>query len=157
MTKVLGLDCSSKAVHGVLLDEHGELLRIVKWASKKTDTDERLEEIAQKMSAEIVEFLGDDEVFVTIEKPILIQNGHATISISQVVGAAKAVLVAKAIKFLAVDNKTWKRAVLGDGSAKKDKIFKFAQMKWGENFTEQDHADAACISMWGVKRFGKEL
>ena len=29
----------------------------------------------------------------------------------------------------------------------------FAVEKWGDIFTEQDYADAACIALWGIKNF----
>ena len=41
----LGLDCSTKAIHGVWLDEEGNILDQRKWASKDKKLDTRFVEI----------------------------------------------------------------------------------------------------------------
>ena len=32
---------------------------------------------------------------------------------------------------------------------------RFVEIKWGKVFSEQDWADAACIALWGLVKFGK--
>ncbi len=39
--RYLGLDCSSLAIHGVIIDENEELIIMEKWGSKKRNFEER--------------------------------------------------------------------------------------------------------------------
>tara|TARA_Y100000310_G_C20308095_1_gene634925 strand:- start:512 stop:685 length:174 start_codon:yes stop_codon:yes gene_type:complete len=52
-----------------------------------------------------------------------------------------------------VDNRHWKKIVLGKGNLNKKAIKDFAVVKWGDVFPEQDYADAACIALWNKRRF----
>ena len=52
-----------------------------------------------------------------------------------------------------IDNRSWKKEIVGKGNAKKEDIKKYAIDKWGEKFPEQDYADAACIALWNKRRF----
>tara|TARA_R100001377_G_scaffold74226_1_gene50426 strand:+ start:676 stop:993 length:318 start_codon:yes stop_codon:yes gene_type:complete len=85
---------------------------------------------------------------VAIEKPLYFRNPHSTISISEVVGAVKEILELAGIPYKVVDNKTWKKEVVGTGSASKDDILKYANEYFYSEFEEQDWADAACIAEW---------
>lgn len=85
---------------------------------------------------------------VAIEKPLYFRNPHSTISISEVVGAVKEVLELGSILYKVVDNKTWKKEVVGTGSASKEDILKYANGYFNTEFEEQDWADAACIAKW---------
>jgi Holliday junction resolvasome RuvABC endonuclease subunit len=85
---------------------------------------------------------------VAIEKPLYFRNPHSTISISEVVGAVKEVLELANISYKVVDNKTWKKEVVGTGSASKDEILAYATKYFYSEFEEQDWADAACIAEW---------
>ena len=148
---ILGIDCSSKAVNCVLIDK-----------SKAWKYSFCLKSDARDMDLRLIELFGDfnklimnlsDIKFAVIENAIYLQNVKATIGIAQVISAVKVALSTKGIKFIGVDNKSWKKAVLGDGNASKDKIMDFALALWGkENITSQDVADASCIALWGVMR-----
>jgi len=48
----------------------------------------------------------------------------------------------------AVDNRRWKKVIIGKGNASKSEIMDFSISQWGDQFPEQDYADAACIALW---------
>mgnify|MGYP003624259169 FL=1 len=85
---------------------------------------------------------------MAIEKPLYFKNPHSTISISEVVGAVKEVLELANIAYKTVDNRVWKKEVVGNGGASKEDIMKYATNYFNTEFEEQDWADAACIAKW---------
>ena len=92
--------------------------------------------------------------FAAIETAIFIQNPKATISIANVIGAIWGVLLSRnmrANQVKLIDNRQWKKVIVGKGNASKLEIKQFAIDKWGDKFPEQDYADAACIALW-IKR-----
>ena len=91
--------------------------------------------------------------FAAIEAAIFIQNPKATIAIANVVGAVWGFLLKEDISTTIIDNRRWKKIIIGKGNAKKDDIKAFAEEKWGDKFPEQDYADAACIALWNKRRF----
>tara|TARA_R110002020_G_scaffold392302_2_gene602567 strand:+ start:266 stop:589 length:324 start_codon:yes stop_codon:yes gene_type:complete len=88
-----------------------------------------------------------------IEAAIFIQNPKTTIAIANVVGAVWAFLLKEDISTIIIDNRQWKKNIVGKGNAKKTDIKRFAEEKWGDKFPEQDYADAACIALWNKRRF----
>ena len=75
-----------------------------------------------------------------------------TIAIAHVVGAAWLALENIGIPAILIDNRRWKKVILGKGNASKTDIKDFAVDKWGDRFPEQDYADAACIALWNKRR-----
>jgi len=146
----LGLDCSSLAIHGVLLDPEEQISSMYKWGSKKKNFEERFPEISVGFFNDLSKINITDKA--SIEAAIFIQNPKATIAIAHVVGFAWGTLLQKGIDAIRVDNKQWKKGVLGKGNASKDDIRQFAVDKWGDVFPEQDYADAACIALWNKRR-----
>ena len=72
--------------------------------------------------------------------------------ISSVVACAKYALHRASISVVPVDNRSWKKVIIGKGNAGKPDIKKYAVEKWGDIFPEQDYADAACIALWVKER-----
>ncbi len=146
----LGLDCSSKGVHGVILNREGEYVEKFKWMSNHSDFEERFIEFLHN-------FLGDlgiikerySNLQVAIEAPIYIQNPKTTMQIAAVVYIARFICSLQELDCTPIQNKSWKKYVLERGNVSKQDIFKFANILWKDAFTEQDHADAACIALWG--------
>ena len=91
--------------------------------------------------------------FASIEAAIFIQNPKTTIAIANVIGAAWAFLLEQSINTAIIDNRSWKKTIIGKGNSSKDDIKQFAVEKWGDKFPEQDYADAACIALWNKRRF----
>ena len=140
----LGLDCSTLAIHGTILDNEEQIVSIHKWGSKKKTFSERFPEILVDFSKDL------SKIKVTksfIEAAIFIQNPKTTIAIAHVVGAVWFALIKEGIDTVIIDNRQWKKNILDKGNASKIDIKNFAIDKWGDIFPEQDYADAACIAL----------
>ena len=137
----LGLDCSSRAIHGVWLDSQERILAMLKWRSASIDFDARFIEISLQFTKDLSKI-----------KVIFIQNPKSTIEIASVVGGVRLACGINHIECLSVDNRHWKKYILGKGNSNKKDIKEFAVDKWGELFIEQDWADAACIALWRKRR-----
>ena len=152
----VGFDCSSKAIHGVLLDANENLIHQQKWASSKDTYQERFIEITTNFWADnsrIKTILSESrKALAAIEAAIYIQNPHTTLAIASVVGCVNFICHLSGFDTELIANKRWKKQILGNGNVKKADIFKFAQDKWGDVFEEQDFADAACIALWRKKK-----
>ena len=146
----LGLDCSTKAVHGILLDNEENIIEQFKWNSTEKDFVDRFPQILEKFQADLSTINITD--LATVEAAIYIQNPRTTLSIAYVVGAIWSSLSLANICSELVDNRRWKKDILNKGNAKKPEIKEFASAKWGDVFKEQDFADAACIALWGKRR-----
>lgn len=161
MNKVyIGFDCSSKAIHGVLLGENGDLLDQESWASKEKTYHARFLEIVTnfyRSTSRIKTILTESkQAFAAVEAAIFIQNPHTTLAIASVVGCVDFICHLSGLQPILVDNRKWKKEILGKGNVKKPDIMKFAQEKWGDVFVEQDFADAACIALWCKEKGEKD-
>ena len=145
-----GADCSSLAVHGVVLNAKEEIVSLHKWGSAEKDFTARFPEILVEFSEKLSKINIIDSA--TIEAAIFIQNPKTTIAIAHVVGACWFVLEQAGITPILVDNRQWKKGILDKGNASKVEIKQFATDKWGEVFPEQDYADAVCIALWNKRR-----
>tara|TARA_R110001583_G_scaffold183_1_gene1656 strand:- start:9944 stop:10399 length:456 start_codon:yes stop_codon:yes gene_type:complete len=146
----LGLDCSTLAIHGVLIAQDERIIEQFKWGSPKKSFDERFPEILLGFSKDLSRINITDKA--SIEAAIFIQNPKTTIAIAHVVGAVWFALIQKGIEAIRVDNKHWKKEVISKGNASKTEIKNYAIDKWGDIFPEQDYADAACIALWNKRR-----
>ena len=161
MNKVyIGFDCSSKAIHGVLLGEDGDLLDQESWASKEKTYHARFLEIVTnfyRSTSRIKTILTESkQAFAAVEAAIFIQHPHTTLAIASVVGCVDFICHLSGLQPILVDNRKWKKEILGKGNVKKPDIMKFAQEKWGDVFVEQDFADAACIALWCKEKGEKD-
>ena len=147
----LGLDTSTKAIHGAILNEKEELIELYKWGSDKKNSAERFPDIVKEFSAGMSKINIID--YAAIEAAIFVQNRKALISLASIIGATWAILVLNGIDAALVHHAEWKKEILGKGSLKKEDIMSFALDKWGDKFPEQDYADAACIALWNKRRF----
>lgn len=146
----LGLDCSSRAVHGVVINQEGELQTTEKWESNYPTFDERFPRFLRNFYVDLGIIKETfPNIRVAIEAPIFIQNPKTTMQIAAVVYIARFICYLWDIECVPIQNKSWKKYVLDKGNASKQDIFVFANIFWREAFKEQDHADAACIALWG--------
>ena len=146
----LGLDCSSRAIHGVWLDKTEKILAMLKWRSSDLEFDTRFIEISLQFAKDLSKIKVMTEA--AVESAIFIQNPKSTIEIASVVGGVRLACATNEVKCLSVDNRHWKKHILGKGNCNKKDIKEFAVDKWGELFVEQDWADAACIALWRKRR-----
>jgi len=144
----MGIDCSSKGVHAILIDDGGRLVSRFKINVTNVNFTERITEIFDKFQTEISKIKVRKSA---IEKAIYIQNAKATIQIASVVTAIQLACHKQKISCYLVDNKTWKKDIIGKGNSSKQDIMQYAVDKWGDVFTEQDYADAACIALHAQK------
>ena len=151
MANYLGLDTSSKAIHGAVVDDTEALVGLYKWSSDKKLSAARFPEIVVDFSEEMSKINITDKA--AVEAAIFVQNRKSLISLANIIGAVWAILVLNNIDTALIHHAEWKKEILGKGSLKKDAIMKFAIEKWGDNFPEQDYADAACIALWNKRRF----
>ena len=142
----LGLDCSSRAIHGVWLDGMEKILAMLKWRSSDLEFDSRFIEISLQFAKDLSKIKVITNA--AVESAIFIQNPKSTMEIASVVGGVRLACATNDIKCLSVDNRHWKKYILGKGNSNKKDIKEFAVNKWGELFIEQDWADAACIALW---------
>lgn len=152
----LGLDCSSKAIHGVILKEDETILTSHKWSSKEKTFEERfplfLKDFWDDASKIKVILTSQRRVFAAVEESLYIQNPRTTVQLASVVGCVKFGCHYNGLPLLSVNNRHWKKIILGNGNASKTDIMTFATDKWGNVFEEQDFADAACIALWGLRQ-----
>tara|TARA_R110002020_G_scaffold80972_2_gene201565 strand:+ start:3260 stop:3727 length:468 start_codon:yes stop_codon:yes gene_type:complete len=149
---ILGLDCSSRTIHGVVLNDKEEIVTQFKTGKYKEDFDIRFVKITDNFDG-ILSKIKVEKAFV--EAAIYIQNPKSTIEIARVVGGVQLTCNKYRTPCQLVDNTKWKKEVVGKGNCSKSDIMSFAIEKWGDNFEEQDFADAACIALYGLKE-GKE-
>ena len=145
----LGLDCSSKGVHGTILNQDGELQETIKWISPIKDFDSRfvgfLTDFYEELGIIIERY---KPLWVAVEAPIFIQNPRTTMQIASVVYATKFICALRKLGCQLVQNKTWKKYTVGKGNASKSDILAYANIFWQTAFSEQDWADAACVALW---------
>jgi Holliday junction resolvasome RuvABC endonuclease subunit len=146
----LGIDCSSRAIHGVWIDEEERIIAMLKWRSADLEFDTRFIEISLQFSKDLSKIKVIPSA--AVEAAIFIQNPKSTMEIASVVGGVRLACASNRIECVSVDNRHWKKHVLGRGNCNKKDIKDFAVEKWGELFIEQDWADAACIALWRKRR-----
>ena len=151
----MGIDCSSRAVHVVLVDEHEQIVGQGKWRSSENDFNDRFLEIMQKFNEDLSKITLIQEA--AVESAIFIQNPKSTMEIATVVGGVRLICSQHGLECVPVDNRHWKKHILGKGNLNKKAIKEFTIEKWGDVFNEQDWSDAACIALWMKRRTKDEL
>lgn len=122
--------------------------------SKKKNADDRMIEIASKFEIYVLAYTPK---VIYFEAPIFIQNALTTMILMSICGCMKAVCILNNIEFYTVQNRKWKKDIVGFGNAKKTDILKYCVQKWGgEYFSQQDLADAACIGEFGIEDYLKK-
>tara|TARA_R100000781_G_C4023160_1_gene107891 strand:- start:38 stop:535 length:498 start_codon:yes stop_codon:yes gene_type:complete len=155
MEKYVGIDCSSKAVHIVVLDGKEQLIDKFKWSSNLKTADARFLDIVDQIHDNLPNF--KDVELVCVEDSLYIQNPLTTRTITAIVYSIVYFLHHYDIRCLTAKPQQWKK-VLGNtevfkkGQAK-GTIMNYVKEKWmKDDFTEQDYADAACIALHGLKQ-----
>ena len=152
--KILGCDCSSKLIGYVLLDDGKVLDNGVLLGGESKDMNTRAEKLWTDFDWLLQELIDSDWTpnAVYIEQAIYVQNIKATLGIDAVINAVRFCCFKRNIPYVIIDNRSWKKDVIGNGNASKEDIAKFANIKWPETFTTQDECDAACLALYGERR-----
>ena len=149
----VGFDCSSKAIHGVVMDKDFNIVAQHKWASKEKTFEKRFPEFATNFCKDLSKIILNPKIEkakVAIEQAVFIQNPRTTVEIANVIGCVRTACYLQDFDVSVVDNTKWKRDIVGKGNAKKPEIMDHAKEKWGDIFPAQDFADAAGIAAWAV-------
>tara|TARA_R110000824_G_scaffold401764_1_gene615200 strand:- start:10260 stop:10775 length:516 start_codon:yes stop_codon:yes gene_type:complete len=151
----IGIDCSSKAIHAVIINAKEEIIAQGKWSSNIKDFPSRFLEIGRNFSMDLS--MIKDNTKVSVEAAIYIQNAASTIAIASVVASVRTILDQNNINAVLCDNRHWKKHIIGKGNCNKDAIREFTISKWGDIFSEQDWCDAGCIALWTKRKEKGEL
>lgn len=158
MSLHLGLDCSSFAIHGVIVlaeDNDLDVISIFKFKSNGATAADRFIEILTQFR-DFIEAKPFSFNTVAVENVIFIQNAFTTIGIARVVSGIQLILAWNGIKYSVCQPTSWKKLVLGKGSLKKPEIREWVKTNHSSIFrtldTEQDFLDAFCIALYGKEK-----
>jgi len=161
--RVLGCDCSTKLI-GCSMITDKDIITATIYGGNKNDTNVRAEVMYQAIK-EILDAWEPEAVY--IEQAVYLQNVKVTLTIDAVVNGVRYACIDKNIPYFIIDNKSWKKDVLGNGNSSKediakfsktkwgDKFNKFSKTKWGDKFKTQDEMDACCLAYFGYRRLNK--
>jgi len=148
---VIGLDVSTSKLAIATLSLEG--YSVVELISKSRSWETRLKELYTQFLPWVQENVSKDDL-VCIEDIPLVQNRQSLIKLVHVLAMCRVVFMHHDMEIFTVNVKTWKKDVIGDGGADKDKIKAMAIKILGQNVSKlsQDSIDALMIAKWGQLR-----
>mgnify|MGYP003638359784 FL=1 len=149
MTRVIGIDISTKKLACVLLD--GSTWRDVEFSAKAKTWDLRLDDLQEQFWIFLRDSVTDDD-FLFIEEVPYVQNVQALIRLVHTVAMCRTLSTFFHRKYRYVNNLTWKKRVVGTGKVSKEDIVLKAQKIYGVEETQhlsQDSFDALLIATYG--------
>ena len=157
----IGCDCAKYSVNIVVLDNQSHLIEYKEIISKNKINSQRSKEIWKDLidyfyfgifGGERVK--NNYNVIVGIESAIYLNNIKTTNDIQRTIVTTDLALSTDEQSCIEVDNRTWKKNVIGNGKASKEDIMQFCKTKWpGIFWVTQDMADAACIAFHMLKQY----
>ena len=148
---VIGLDVSTSKLAIATLPLEG--YSVVELISKSRSWETRLKELYTQFLPWVQENVSQDDL-VCIEDIPLVQNRQSLIKLVHVLAMCRVVFMHYDMEIFTVNVKTWKKDVIGDGGADKDKIKAMAIKILGQDVSKlsQDSIDALMIAKWGQLR-----
>ena len=148
---VLGFDVSTSKLAIATLPLEG--YSVVELTSKSRSWETRLKELYSQLLPWVQENVSKDDL-VCIEDIPLVQNRQSLIKLVHVLAMCRVVFMHHDIEIFTVNVKTWKKDVVGDGGADKDKVKAMAIKILGQDVSKlsQDSIDALLIAKWGQLR-----
>ena len=148
---VIGLDVSTSNLAIATLPLEG--YSVVELISKSRSWETRLKELYTQFLPWVHENVSKDDL-VCIEDIPLVQNRQSLIKLVHVLAMCRVVFMHYDMEIFTVNVKTWKKDVIGDGGADKDKIKAMAIKILGQDVSKlsQDSIDALMIAKWGQLR-----
>lgn len=148
---VIGLDVSTSKLAIATLPLEG--YSVVELISKSRSWETRLKELYTQFLPWVHENVSKDDL-VCIEDIPLVQNRQSLIKLVHVLAMCRVVFMHHDMEIFTVNVKTWKKDVIGDGGADKDKIKAMAIKILGQDVSKlsQDSIDALMIAKWGQLR-----
>jgi Holliday junction resolvasome RuvABC endonuclease subunit len=153
---VFGVDISTTKIAIAKLSK-GDY-SVIEFRSKSRSWETRLEQLYKDFFPYVAEnVVTEDTVF--IEDVPYVQNRQAVIRLVHVQAMVRVVCIHHNIDIFGVNVSTWKKDVIGDGRADKDKIRKMALKIFDNKLSRfsQDSVDALCIAKWGDLRIGNNI
>ena len=148
---VLGLDLSTSKIAIATLSLDGYV--VVELTSKLKSWEARLKELYLQLLPWVASNVSPDDL-VCIEDIPLVQNRQSLIKLVHVLAMCRVVFMEHDMDVFTVNVKTWKKDVIGDGGADKDKVKAMAIKILGKDISKlsQDAIDALMIAKWGELR-----
>ena len=151
MKRFHGIDVSTKklAIATLVNSEFG----VVELQAKSRSWEDRLAQLYKQFFKFVEENISADDL-VCIEDIPLVQNRQAMLKLVHVLAMCRVVFFHHEIDCFTVNVSTWKKVVVGDGRADKDKIRAMARQIFGTGVgrLSQDSIDALMIAKWGQLR-----
>ena len=149
---VFGLDISTSKIAIARLSLEG--LEVVELISKSRSWETRFKELYLQMVPWVAENVTTDDL-VCIEDIPLVQNRQSLIKLVHILAMCRTVFVHNDIDIFTVNVMTWKKDVVGNGKADKDKVTVMAKKIFGDeeiSKLSQDATDALMVAKWGEMR-----
>jgi len=149
VTRVIGIDVSTKKIACILLD--GSMWRDVEFSSKAKTWGVRLDDLQEQFWIFLRDSVTDDD-FLFIEEVPYVQNAQALIRLVHIVAMCRTLSTFFHRRYRYVNNLTWKKRVVGTGKVSKEDIVVKAQKIYGVKETQhfsQDLFDALLIATYG--------
>lgn len=153
---VFGIDVSTSKIAVAKIGQDG--YSVVEFVSKSRSWEQRLRQLYPQIFEYVSENITSDDL-VVIEDVPMVQNRAAVIRLTHSVAMCRIVCIHHNIDCFGVNVSTWKKDVVGDGRADKDKIKLMASKIFDPKVSKlsQDSVDALCIAKWGDLRVRKEM
>ena len=148
---ILGLDISTSKIAIATLSLDG--YHVVELISKSRSWETRLKELYAQFLPWVATNVSPNDL-VCIEDIPLVQNRQSLIKLIHVLAMCRVVFMEHDMDVFTVNVKTWKKDVIGDGGADKDKVKAMAIKILGQDINKlsQDAIDALMIAKWGELR-----
>ncbi len=152
MKTVYGIDISTSKIAIARLEDGG--FDVVELLSKSRSWEARLAQLYPQFFEFVKDNVSPDD-FVCIEDIPMVQNRSAMMKLVHSLAMCRVVFIHHGIDCFPVNVSSWKKAVVGDGRADKDKVRIMAQQIFGSKIgrLSQDSVDALVIAKWGQLRF----
>jgi len=148
---IFGFDLSTSKIAIARLSIEG--FEVVELTSKSRSWETRFKELYWLLSPWIRDFVTTDDL-IRIEDIPLVQNRQTLIKLVHILAMCRTICAEHGMDVFTVNVKTWKKDVVGDGSADKDKVRVMAVKIFGDSVQKfsQDSIDALMIAKWGELR-----
>ena len=151
----VGVDCGKFNIYTAILLENSSLYELHGFGvANKNDIDRTYSffNYLRDFFGGLKEKWGEDNIVVSIEGPIYMQNIKTTTDIHRNIVVTELAASECGIPSFQYDNRTWKKGVIGNGKASKDDISKFFDVRWKDSecsssVLSQDEKDASCIAL----------
>jgi Holliday junction resolvasome RuvABC endonuclease subunit len=145
--RIAGIDADSKKL-AVVVFEDDKFDSMHFFESKSKITQERVFDLYFHFDS----FIKSSKIdMVVMEESFYTNNFKTSKAITEVLGNCKMICRLNNIPFKMVQNRSWKKTVIGSGDATKDGIKRFVVDRYPQFEREpQDLSDALCVCLYGV-------